>query len=80
MDDNKKIQKQHFYFGTVDIHFRVVQIVFQDVSRTEVNKVSLEPWCLGCRGEMAHKFVCRASMYLLCLWCALICTLDSDWI
>ena len=43
IDDNNKVQKQHVYFGTVDIHFRTVQIVFQDGSRTEVKKVSLEP-------------------------------------
>jgi len=29
MDENNKVQKQHFYFRTVDIHFRTVQIVIQ---------------------------------------------------
>jgi len=41
MDDNNKV---HFYFGTVDIHFRTVQIVFKGSCRTEVNKLV---WCPG---------------------------------
>jgi len=41
MGDNNKV---HFYFGTVEIHFRIVQIVFKGGCRTEVKKLV---WCPG---------------------------------
>jgi len=43
MGDNNKVQKQHFYFGTVEIHFRIVQIVFKGSCRTEVKKLVWYP-------------------------------------
>ncbi len=38
IDDDKKVKKQYFAFGTVHIHFRMVKIVFRDDSGVVIKK------------------------------------------